>query len=87
MPTAIDLLERANATNEFRRMFWQRYDHNLRDKGQRRGQARMNTLRLIAPDLYQIVTGTDADCFYDDSKTTAFDVEVFGHFAPVDTYR
>lgn len=34
--------------------------------GQRKGQALMNALRHKAPELYDIISGTDADCFYKD---------------------
>lgn len=39
-----------------------------RIQGQRRGQALMNGLRIQAPELYEILTGSPNDCFYDDSK-------------------
>jgi hypothetical protein len=35
---------------------------------QRKGQALMNALRLKAPELYDILTGTDKDPFYNDDK-------------------
>jgi hypothetical protein len=47
--------------------------YNILNYGQRPGQARMNALREVAPDLYEIVTGTDADCFHQDAKIGAFE--------------
>lgn len=38
----------------------------------REGQSFMSALNEINPDLYKEITGTDADCFYDDSKTPEF---------------
>lgn len=35
---------------------------------QRKGQALMNALRCEAPELYDILTDTNADCFYDDTR-------------------
>ena len=34
----------------------------------RYGQAMINSLHDIRPDLYQRVTGTENDCFYNDNK-------------------
>lgn len=46
---------------------------NLMYRGeQRQGQALMNALWRVHPDLYNEIHGTDADCFYDDSKVPAF---------------
>ena len=44
----------------------------------RKGQAWMNALAEVAPDLYGLVSGTEADCFYDDGKIPAFERAVFG---------
>jgi hypothetical protein len=38
----------------------------------RKGQALMVSLRMSNEDLYFAITGTDADCFYDDSKIENF---------------
>jgi len=46
------------------RAAWQRFEL----MGQRKGQALMNALRDVAPELYEIISGTDDDCFYDDGK-------------------
>lgn len=37
---------------------------------QRKGQALMNALRTEAPELYEIISGTPADCFYRDEKVS-----------------
>lgn len=39
---------------------------------QRRGQALMNSLHGINPDLYKQISYTEADCFYDDKKIPNF---------------
>lgn len=38
----------------------------------RRGQHIMNVTHAAWPELYEEVTGTDADCFYNDSRIPAF---------------
>lgn len=38
----------------------------------RKGQALMNALHHVDPTLYKEITNTDADCFYDDTKTAKF---------------
>lgn len=38
----------------------------------RMGQAHMNALHQIRPELYEDITGTDADCFYNDEKIHNF---------------
>lgn len=38
----------------------------------REGQSYMNALAEINPELYKKITGTEADCFYDDSKIKNF---------------
>jgi len=38
----------------------------------RLGQAYMNALHKISPDLYNEVSQTDADCFYNDDKMVQF---------------
>lgn len=50
------------------------FDHYvmLKALGQRRGQAMMNALARVAPELYDMVTGTLADPFYRDDRIPAF---------------
>lgn len=49
--------------------------------GQRKGQALMNGLRHKAPELYEILSGTPNDCFFDDRKVPATLAELgFVHF-------
>lgn len=43
-----------------------------RPKQERKGQALMNALYEVRKDLYEIITGTDADCFYNDDKIQLF---------------
>ena len=38
----------------------------------RRGQFLMNELHRYNPSFYDAITGTKADCFYEDSKIGAF---------------
>ena len=38
----------------------------------REGQAFMNALSEVNPELYKQITGTEADCFYDDEKIPTF---------------
>ena len=47
------------------------------DLDQRRGQALMNALFDVRPDLYDALHGTDADCFYSDKRIVNF-MEVLG---------
>jgi hypothetical protein len=49
---------------------------NVRIKHQRKGQALMNALKIEAPDLYEIISGSMIDCFHDDSKVTLVMVEL-----------
>ena len=51
---------------------WDWYGSIRRTTDQRKGQALMNALRRVAPILYDMVSGTDADCFYDDNRIGAF---------------
>jgi len=46
-------------------------------QGQRRGQAWMNALAVEAPSIWLEITGTEADCFSDDSRVPAFSDKVF----------
>ena len=46
--------------------------------GCRLGQSCMNALYEVNKDLYNEITGTEADCFYDDKKIGAFTKRVFG---------
>ena len=41
----------------------------------RKGQAYMNVLYEIRPDLYGAITSTDSDCFYNDDN-----IDNFMHF-------
>lgn len=43
----------------------------MRTGEQRPGQALMNALRYESPELYEIISGSLIDCFYDDSKVPA----------------
>ncbi len=38
----------------------------------RKGQAYMNVLYKLRPDLYDTITGTNSDCFYNDDKIDDF---------------
>jgi hypothetical protein len=38
----------------------------------RRGQALMNALYWLDAEIYNMVHGTEADCFYDDRKIQTF---------------
>lgn len=66
--------------NEFVRKYQRALGYYTRDIEQRPGQARMNALRKVDPELYEMIAGTPADCFYDDSKIPAFERELFGEF-------
>lgn len=41
-------------------------------KGLRKGQSYMNALHEVNPTIYQNITGTDIDPFYDDAKIAGF---------------
>jgi len=41
-------------------------------KGLRLGQSYMNALSDIRPDLYEDITDTESDCFYNDNRITNF---------------
>jgi hypothetical protein len=43
----------------------------------RLGQSCMNALYEVDKDLYNEITGTEADCFYDDAKIPSFIEKVF----------
>lgn len=52
--------------------FWKAYEDFWQVKGQRKGQAMMNALRVTAPPLYDEASGSlTLDCFYNDSKIPA----------------
>lgn len=46
--------------------------------GLRIGQAHMNALHSVRPDLYELVSNTDADCFYNDGKMIQFTEFIHG---------
>lgn len=59
-------------TPEEVRAFWKTVD-KYRFQGHRMGQAMMNALYDVAPELYGDVTGhVYYDCFYQDGKIPAF---------------
>lgn len=58
-------------------LFLHTYNEKKQDGHQRDGQALMNALYSVNPDLYQEITGTDADPFYDDNKIEKFWNKVF----------
>lgn len=41
-------------------------------KGQRIGQSYMNALFIVNKRIYEKITKSDADCFYDDNKIINF---------------
>lgn len=43
----------------------------------RKGQAYMNALYVVAPEVYDEITGTEFDCFYVDARIEAFLNRVF----------
>jgi hypothetical protein len=47
-------------------------EYNEDVKYLRQGQLTMNALFHVSPEMYNAITGTDADCFYDDKKLHAF---------------
>ena len=47
--------------------FWVAYNE-MRDSEQRVGQAMMNALRYVAPELYSEITGSKYDIFYRDTS-------------------
>lgn len=53
------------------RKFWDYFDWCYRTAEQRKGQAMMNALRRVAPELYDEVSGTSRDCFYRDDQVFA----------------
>jgi hypothetical protein len=56
----------------------ERFDVYFNEHKLRRGQSYMNALYEIDKDLYNEITGTDCDCFYDDKKISTFIKRVFG---------
>lgn len=52
--------------------------------GQRPGQARMNALATIAPELHEEITGTEADCYYSQEKHYFFDEVVYPRLQAMD---
>lgn len=64
--------------NSFFTQLYYAFLGNITSGKQRRGQAWMNALREVEPELYDDVTGTEADCFYDDRKLAVFKERVFG---------
>lgn len=51
--------------NEFLMAF---YKYNKQHFNLRRGQNLMNFLHSIWPEMYDIITGSKYDCFYNDNK-------------------
>ena len=49
-------------------------DFNPELKHLRKGQALMVSLQMSNEKLYHLITGTEADCFYDDSKIENFQI-------------
>lgn len=60
-------------TDEEQIDFWSWYHYYTEGGSQRRGQARMNALWKVRPDLYDTIHGTDADCFYVDERIKNFE--------------
>lgn len=54
------------------RLFRQAVDVWWEHADWRRGQALWNTLSDLHPDVAAELDGTDADCFYDDARISAF---------------
>lgn len=52
--------------------FWRTYLFYVSQPGIRKGQALMNALVFVAPELDAYVSGSIADCFYQDGKISAF---------------
>lgn len=48
-------------------------------KALRLGQSLMNALHGLNPGLYNKLTGTEADCFYDDRSTERFYEKVMSY--------
>lgn len=48
------------------------YKNRYMSFGLREGQSYMNSLYDINPSLYELVSGTDSDCFYVDDKVPNF---------------
>lgn len=52
--------------------FWAHHCYYMEGGTQRRGQAMMNALAKVRPDLYDKISGTEADPFYNDNRITNF---------------
>ena len=52
--------------------FWKWVIFYISDPNQREGQAHMNALSRVSPELYEEITGSVADCFYRDDRIPAF---------------
>lgn len=48
------------------------YNKHRHENGLREGQSLMNALYKVEKSLYDKITGTNADPFYDDSKINVF---------------
>jgi len=48
------------------------------DNGLRTGQSYMNALYELDKDLYNKISDTESDCFYDNGRIGAFMEKVFG---------
>jgi hypothetical protein len=44
------------------------YEYNIQHFNLRKGQNLMNFLNSISPEIYNMITATKHDCFYDDSR-------------------
>ena len=67
-----------NKPGTFAVLMYQQFISHVTRPGIRRGQAWMNALNDVSPETYKLLTGTDADCFYDDRKIETFRRYVFG---------
>lgn len=68
----------ANQSNGFATLIYQQFISHVTGGQQRRGQAWMNALNDISPGTYEKISGTDADCFYNDHNIDRFKAAVFG---------
>lgn len=66
-----------NTSNGFAALIYQQFISHVTGGSLRRGQSWMIALNDVSPGTYERISGTDADCFYDDRKIDAFKREVF----------
>jgi hypothetical protein len=72
-----NIMSRTEIEDFFSELFRKTSDMQLKAKGKlRRGQCLVNALNELNPELAELITAGDTDCFYDDHLIPAFTADL-----------